>query len=52
MTLKIVPVKMDDKEKVIYRKGVVQAFIEGKRIGTWLAEVIEHYLKYDAQKNS
>lgn len=43
--MKIIPIKMDEKEIQAFKEARSQAVIEGKRIGTWLSEAIKDKLK-------
>ena len=43
--MKIVPIKMNEKEQQAFKAARARAVIDGKRVGTWLAEAIEFYLE-------
>lgn len=45
--LKLVPIKMDEKEHQLFKEARAQIIIEGKqeRVGTWIAEAIKAKLE-------
>lgn len=48
--MKIVPIKMNDLEQQAFKEARARAVIEGKRVGTWLAEAIKEKLEKQPQK--
>lgn len=48
--MKIVPIKMNDKEYQLFKEARAQAIIEEKRIGTWLAKAILEKLEKQPQE--
>ena len=43
--LKLVPIKMDEKEYRLFKEARAYAIMEGKRIGTWVSEAIKDKLE-------
>ena len=50
--MKIVPIKMDEVEVQVFKEARARSVIDGKRVGTWLAEAIEFYLKEHPPENT
>lgn len=50
--MKQITIKMNEKEIQTFKEARVQAIIEGKRVGTFVAEAIEEKIKHDDKLNS